>query len=88
VRGLSGKKERNARRAVFSVRNMDCATCGLAIEKKLKKVDGIQRAASAIMLNKVFVDYDDSKLGLSEVKKAIKDAGYANFVISNDNEMR
>ena len=85
---MSEKKEREARRAVFSVRNMDCATCGLAIEKKLRKVDGIVGVGSAIMLNKVFVDYDDSKLSLGEIKKAIKDAGFANYVISNDNEMR
>lgn len=77
---MSEKKARRAKRAVFSVRNMDCATCGLAIEKKLRNVDGIEGVGSAIMLNKVFVDYDESKLGVSEIKKAIKDAGYVNYV--------
>jgi Cu+-exporting ATPase len=77
---LSEHKERRARRAVFSVRNMDCATCGLAIEKKLRKMDGIEGVGSAIMLNKVYVDYDESKLGVSEIKKAIRDAGFDNHV--------
>ncbi len=77
---MSEKKERGAKRAVFAVRNMDCATCGLAIEKKLRKVDGIEGVGSAIMLNKVFVDYDESKLGVFEIKKAIKEAGYANYL--------
>jgi P-type Cu+ transporter len=85
---LSTKKERKAKRAVFAVMNMDCATCAMAIERKLKKVDGIKGVGSAIMLNKIFVDYDESKLGLGEIKKAIKEAGYSNYVIGNDNEMR
>ncbi len=85
---MSEKKERKAKRAVFSVRNMDCATCGLAIEKKLRKVDGIERVGSAIMLDKVFVDYDESKLGVNEIKKAIKEAGYANYVTGDGYQMR
>ena len=85
---MSEKKERKGKRAVFSVRNMDCATCGVALEKRLRKVDGIEGVGSAIMLNKVFVDYDESKLDVTEIKKAIKEAGYANHVTSDGNQMR
>ena len=76
------------KRAVFSVTNMDCVTCSMAIEKKLKRLDGIKEVGSAVMLNKIFVDYDDSKLSLAVIKKTIKDAGYANYVTSDHNEMR
>ena len=69
------------------MRNMDCATCGLAIEKS-SKVDGIEIVGSATMLNKVFVDYDGSKLGVTEIKKAIKEAGFENYVVSDGNQMR
>ncbi len=85
---MSQEKAGKGKRAVFAVRNMDCATCGLALEKKLRKVDGIEGVASAIMLNKVFVDYDGSKLGVNEIKKAIKEAGYAGYVTSDGNKMR
>ena len=84
---MSEKIERKAKRAVFSVRNVDCATCALSIEKRLKKVDGIENVGSAIMLNKIFVDYDESKVGISEIMKAIKGAGYSNYV-TNDDPMR
>ena len=80
---MSEQKERRSRRAVFSVRNMDCATCGLAIEKKLRKVDGVEKVGSAIMLNRVYVDYDESKVSATEIRKAIKDAGYASYVTSD-----
>ncbi len=67
-------------RAVFSVRNMDCVTCALGIEKRLKKLDGVESVKAAIMLNKIFVDYDESKVGIYEIKNAIKEAGYSNYL--------
>ncbi len=72
------------KRAVFSVTNMDCVTCSLAIGKRLKRLDGVKDVGSAIMLNKIFVDYDASKVDLSRIKKAIKDAGYSNYVSGSD----
>ena len=74
VRGKGNK------RAVFSVRNIDCATCALAIEKRLKKLEGIEDVGSAIMLNKIFVDYDESRVGIPEIMKAIEEAGYSSYV--------
>jgi Cu+-exporting ATPase len=81
---LSEKREKKAKRAVFSVRNIDCTTCVIAIEKRLKKVDGIENVGSAIMLNKIFVDYDESKVGISEIMNAIKETGYSNYVTGSD----
>jgi P-type Cu+ transporter len=66
---------RRTKRAVFSVRSIDCTTCASAIEKRLKKVDGVEKVGSAIMLNKIFVDYDESKVGISEIRNAIDEAG-------------
>ncbi len=68
------------RRAVFSVRSIDCATCAIGIEKRLRKVAGVEKVGSSIMLNKVFVDYDESRVSISEIKDAIKDAGYSGYV--------
>lgn len=75
---------RKPKRAVFSVRNIDCTTCASAIEKRLKKVDGVEKVGIAVMLNKIFVDYDESKVGLSEIRNAIDEAGYSSFVTNND----
>ena len=67
-------------RAVFSVRNIDCATCASGIEKRLKKLEGIESVKAAVMLNKIFVDYDESKVGISEIKRAITEAGYSSYM--------
>jgi P-type Cu+ transporter len=65
---------------VFAVRDTDCTTCAIGIEKRLKKVDGVESVGSAIMLNKVFVDYDESKVSISEIMRAIKEAGYSSYL--------
>ncbi len=72
--------DEKTKRAVFSVRNIDCATCAMGIEKQLKKVDGIESVGSSIMLNKVFVDYDESTVSISEITHAIKKAGYSGYL--------
>jgi Cu+-exporting ATPase len=77
---LSEKKEKKGKTAVFAVRNIDCTTCAIAIEKRLKKVDGIEDVGSAIMLNRIFVDYDESKVSISEILQAIKEAGYSSHL--------
>ena len=77
---MNEKKERGTRRAVFSVRNIDCATCAFAVEKRLKKLDGVEGVGSAIMLNKIFAEYDESKVGVPEIMKAIKKTGYSSYL--------
>lgn len=62
--------------------------CALAIEKRLKKVEGMENVGSAIMLNKIFLDHDESKVGISEIMKAVKETGYSNHVTINDDSMR
>jgi P-type Cu+ transporter len=68
------------KRAAFSVRNIDCVTCAIGIERRLKKLAGVEGVGSAIMLNKIFVDYDESKVSVSEIMQAIKDAGYSSYL--------
>lgn len=81
---MSGVSRVRTRRAVFSVTNMDCVTCSLAIGKRLRKIDGVQEVGSAVMLNKVFVDYDDSKTDLSKIKSAIKEAGFSSYLTESE----
>ena len=78
------KQDRKLARAVFTVRYIDCATCALAIEKHVKKVGGVRDVRTAVMLNKVFIDYDESEANISEIKKAIDKAGYSNYLVRKD----
>ncbi len=78
---MGEKDNKKIGRAVFTVTDIDCATCAFAIEKQVKKLEGVKAVGTALMLNKVFIDYDESKIGLSEIMKAIDKAGYSNYVI-------
>jgi copper chaperone CopZ len=71
-------------RAVFTVKDIDCATCALALEKRVKKIEGVKSVGTALMLNKVFIDYDGSKVALSEITEAIDKAGYSNYLVRRE----
>ena len=72
-------------KAVFTVRNIDCAACALAIEKQVKEIEGVKGVGTALMLNKVFIDYDETKVNISEISKAIDRSGYSNYLVRRRN---
>jgi len=74
----SAKKE--SARVVFAVREIDCTTCSLAIQKQVKKLDGVKDVKTSVMLNKVFVDYDPSKIDISTIRKAVDKTGYSSYL--------
>ena len=67
-------------RMIVSVRNISCITCGLAIEKQVKKIKGVEDVKTAVMLNKVFVDYDPKLVDSDTIKKAIDKTGYKSYM--------
>jgi Cu+-exporting ATPase len=67
-------------RVVVSVTRMSCATCGFAIEKQVKKLKGVNDVKAAIMLNKVFIDYDPNLVDSATIKKAIDKTGYKSYM--------
>ena len=74
-------EQRKASRAVFAVHGADCVTCALAIEKQVRKVAGVKDVRAAIMLNEVFVDFDESKVDVTKITEAIRRAGYSNHLV-------
>jgi len=74
----SAKKDKA--RVVFAVREIDCKTCSLAIEKQVKKLNGVKDVKTSVMLNKVFVDYDPSKIDIPAIRKAVDKTGYSSYL--------
>lgn len=78
------KKKKNEKRAksrmIVSVTGMDCTTCALAIEKQIMKMKGIDDIKTAIMLNKVFIDYDPDLVDSTIIRKAIDKTGYKSYM--------
>ncbi|MBQ8726073.1 MAG: cation transporter [Clostridia bacterium] len=58
---------------VIKLENLDCANCGMLLERTVAKVDGIMSATVNFMAQKLIIEYDDSKDGVLEnVKNSAK----------------
>lgn len=64
--------------AVKSLRieGMTCAACVKAVERAVKKIDGVNEANVNFATEKLNVSYDPSKVRVSDIKKAVGQAGY------------
>lgn len=64
------------KKAELKVTGMVCAACTSAIEKSLRSLDGVSSARVNLATEIASVTYDPQKLKLSDLEKAIRDAGY------------
>ena len=60
----------------FAVEGMDCPACASAVEIKLKAVKGVRSVGDSSDSKKADVDFDPLSTTVSELQKAIEDAGY------------
>ncbi|WP_045175786.1 heavy metal translocating P-type ATPase [Anaerocellum danielii] len=61
---------------IIPIGGMSCASCARAIEKSISKLPGIKEVSVNFATEKARVVYDPSKVRLSEIKEAIRKAGY------------
>lgn len=59
----------------FTVLGMDCASCALNIERKLRKTPGVQTAAVNFVNEKAEITYDDT-IPLESIYKSVEELGY------------
>jgi len=67
-------------RLIVSVTGMNCATCAFAIEKQVKKMKGVDDVKAAIMLDKIFIDYNPNLVDSAAIRKAIDKTGYKSHI--------
>ncbi|HNO95381.1 MAG TPA: cation transporter, partial [Anaerolineales bacterium] len=79
------------------ITGMTCANCVATVERNLKKLDGVQSAVVNLSSERATLDFDASKLGLTDFIARVNRAGYgvatgeADLVIkrlSDDNDAR
>ena len=63
-------------KATIPIQGMTCASCVAAIEKILKKFDGVLQVNVNLVTEKGTVEFLPTVIPLHEIKKAIKGAGY------------
>ncbi len=69
------------KQVTIPVGGMTCASCSAAVERALKKAPGVLSASVNLATEKAQVSYDPGKVRLSELKDAIRKAGYEALAI-------
>src|SRR5215211_214280 len=87
----------NIKQLTLPITGMTCANCVATVERNLKKLDGVQSAVVNLSSERATVDFEPSKLQLTDVIARVNRAGYgvatgeADLVIkrlSDDNDAR
>jgi len=60
----------------LNLTGMSCAACAAKIEKKLNKLEGVQKATVNFATGKATVEYDATKVKVSDMIKAVETLGY------------
>lgn len=67
----------NVSHKTFVIDGMTCASCAQIVEKVVNKLPGVSNASVNLATEKMFVDFDPSTLNVSDITKAVADAGYS-----------
>ena len=65
---------------------MTCAACAKAVERVTKKLDGVEKSNVNIATEKASIEYDSSKVKVSDIKSVIEKAGYSIIEENNKNQ--
>lgn len=71
---------------VIKIGGMHCVRCSKAVEKALSSVDGVVEASVNFSTEKAYLTYDENKVTVKVLNKAVTDAGYS--VVVDEEEFR
>ena len=60
----------------FDITGMSCSACSAAVERSVKKLDGINTAEVNLLTNSMTADFDSTKTSEQEIINAVISAGY------------
>ncbi|HAE42618.1 MAG TPA: heavy metal translocating P-type ATPase, partial [Clostridiales bacterium] len=60
----------------YNISGMTCSACSLAVEKSIKKIDGVEEISVNLLQNNMNVTFDESKVSEIDIIKAVEKAGY------------
>lgn len=66
------------KKATIQLETLTCPSCVLKIENATKSLDGVDKESVKVLFNssKVKLDFDDQKLSVEDIEKAITTLGY------------
>ncbi|MEC2392937.1 copper-translocating P-type ATPase [Bacillus thuringiensis serovar shandongiensis] len=73
-------------KAEFTVSGMTCAACANRVEKRLNKLDGVNKATVNFALESVTVEFNPDEVSVNEMKSTITKLGYKLEVKSDEQD--
>jgi len=64
------------KKETVKIEGMHCASCARYVEKAASSLTGVKNASVNLATEKMTVAYDETKVSLKEIAKAVKEAGY------------
>jgi len=61
---------------IFKISGMHCASCAVNIESFIRKEAGIKSASVNFVSEKIYLEFDESKISAEKIKKIIEKMGY------------
>lgn len=74
--GIINDQINNENKAELKITGMSCAACSAKVEKKLSKLEGVSKANVNLTTEKATIEYNPSKIKVSEMLKAVQALGY------------
>lgn len=67
----------------FDIKGMTCSACSTAVDRNVKKLEGINEVNVNLLNNSMIVKYDENILNNETIIKKVQDAGYEAFLVEN-----
>jgi len=85
--GYRAEEDIELREVIIPIGGMTCASCAAAIEKEVRKLKGIEEINVNLATEKAKVKYNPYETRISEIKGAVKKAGYEALEIEGGDEI-
>ena len=73
---------------ILKIEGMTCAACAKTIERVSKKLTGVEEASVNFATEKLNINYDGSKIKLSDIQSAVEKAGYKVLVETTNKTLK
>ncbi|WP_432666067.1 heavy metal translocating P-type ATPase [Wukongibacter baidiensis] len=85
--GYSAEEDVELREVAIPIGGMTCASCAAAVEREIKKLEGIEEINVNFATEKMTVKYNPYQTRISELKAAVEKAGYKALEVQAGDEV-
>jgi len=91
--GVIKDESKLSKKAELKITGMTCASCSARVEKKLSQMEGVEKAAVNLATEKASVEYDPSRIKVSDILSSVRSLGYEaelaeNVAVDREKELR